>query len=159
MTATILKTVYRGGRSSCFVFHPAKHWNLETRYNDAKAEFMRMLNNWYEVCELYQDEMTLSENVSPASLKKDVVKMVNEIDDSRDPYLLEGLAEFLWDKEGGIQYEDGSFDGPSEKTQTHFLPTMAEVIQRAAEIKSIDLGIQLPHVTTAKNVSRRTWAG
>lgn len=159
MTVQLLKTVYRGGRSSCFVFHPAKQPNLDTRYMESKAIFMSQLNTWYEVCELYRDDMVLSENITPASLKKDVLKMIAELDIEKDVYKLEALAEALWDKDGAQQNADGSFEKGSEKIEQHYLPTMAELDKRAKEILSDDVGIQLSQVTPASGVARRTWTG
>jgi len=155
----IIPVAYRGGRTSYFVFHPVLQWNIDTRYNVSKDNFLRQLNTWYEVCELYKDDMVLSENVTPKSLKRDVMKVIAEIDQTHDVYLLEALAESLWDKEGAIQYEDGKFDGPSEKIQSHFLPMMSELSKRADELRAEDIGIRAPYQTTASMLNRRTWTG
>lgn len=159
MTAQLLKTVYRGVRGSYFCFHPAKHANLDTRYHEAKQIFMKMLNDWYEVCELYKDDMVLSENITPASLKKDVLKIVAEIDQKQEVYKLEALAMILWDKEGAQQREDGTFEKGSEKIESHFLPTMTEVSKLADELLAADVGVQLKDAIPESQLTRHTWTG
>ncbi len=155
----ILKIPYYGARTGWRVYHPLKCYNPEKAFQFAKRNFMAELKAWYDVVQLYHDDMVLSEKVITEGVKKEVDKVLVEIDRAPDPYLLEALAEVLWDKDGAVQLEDGVFDGPSEKTDRHELTMMVELRRRAEELKHLDLGVRLDKPTPSEQLVKHTWSG
>lgn len=149
---------YFGTRTSYFVYHPLYIYG-EDSFWKTKDSFMKMYKDWQSVVNLYQDEMVLSETVTVPGLVKEIDKLTAEITKAQDVYLLEALAESLFDKDGAAQNPDGSFDGPSEKTKRHELPYMYELEQRAKELRVLDLGLSLGYSIPKKFITRHSWAG
>jgi hypothetical protein len=152
----VLKIPYHGERASCFVYHPVQNWNTLIAYDEAKREFMRLLNDWYNVVELYSDEMVLSEGVTPKSLKRDIVNCVREIDEERSYYKLEALAESLWDK---VDHEEEDWDRKGRKVEQHSIPLMSELEKRSEELRAMDLGLKMARPIAQHEIARRGWAG
>ncbi len=142
---------YKGARSSYFVFHPKRFPNLKPNslevFDQALKLFYTQLHSWYDVCEIYQSEMTLSEGVTFKSLKKDIEKLIQAIIKDKEVYQIEALAEVLWDKD------------VDEKTQKHFIPSHTEIRKRGLEIRMEDSSIVVPNAFRIKKPLRRTWGG
>jgi hypothetical protein len=156
----LIDVPYRGSRYDSICYHPLKNPNIVTAYDEAKASFLVQLHGWYDTAGMYQSEQTLSEIVIHPQLKKDLVKILYEIDKERDPYLLEALGTVLWvDKEGAAQNEDGSFDHKSEKVQQHDLDFMAQLKVLAQEIKFKDLGVVLNRTMNPAELIQHTYTG
>lgn len=150
---------YTGVRTSYFVFHPKLFPNLETRWLDVQAAFLKQLNTWYEVVTLYQEDMVLSEQVTTKQLKKEIEKVVNEIsrDHDKNVYLLEAVAEALWDKPN---HDEEDYDKVGKKVERHELPPMKDLYRRAGELRSLDLGLRLPEDSPLiSRPIRHTWSG
>lgn len=154
----LLVLPYHGCRSGYFVYHPRKFPNFETAYQEARKVFMATLDSWYDVLELYHDDSPLSEKIITDAVKKDIKKILEELDKERNPYALESLAETLWMKEGATQLSDGSFDGQSEKSTRHDLTMMQEIKRRAEELKHEDLGVKLEKPFNAPPI-KHSWGG
>lgn len=140
---SLLNIPYHGSRTGYFVYHPRKFPNQTTAYDEARKVFATTLKSWYDVLELYHDDSPLSEKIITDAVKKDIQKILDEIEKGRNPYDLEALAELLWNREGATQLEDGKFDGPSEKSTRHDLSWMSEIKRRAEELRHEDCGIIL----------------
>lgn len=157
---TLIEVPYRGSRYDWICYHPKKNPNVVTAYDEAKAAFLSQLHAWYDTVAMYQSEQTMSEIVVHKQLKKDVIKILAEIDQEHDPYLLEALGTVLWvDKEGAAQNEDGSFDHKSEKVQQHDLDFMSQLKTLAQEIKFKDLGVVLDRTLATKDLIQHTYTG
>lgn len=155
-----IRIPYNGIRSSYQVFHPIKQQNLNTRWLEVKAEFMRQLTTWEEVCELYHDDMVLSEKVTTKQLAKEIRKVLGEIEDyhkTNAEYMVEALAEALWDKPN---HDEADIDHVGNKVERHELPAMKDLARRADELKMEDLGLKTsdPSLLITKPV-RHTWSG
>ena len=156
---SLIDIPYRGSRTGFFVYHPKRNPNIETAYHEAKIAFLSQLTAWYDTCALYSGEQTLSEPVATKQLKKDIAKVVDELDRDKDPYALEALAELLWDVEGAAQNVDGSFDHKSEKVQQHDLDFMSQIKKMAQEIKFEDLGIDIGKSLRPTDIVQHTYTG
>lgn len=158
--SSLLITVpYNGVRTSMFVYHPKQMPNQATAYLEAKKLFLSMCSAWYDVADIYNEEEKLHATVIPQETKKGIDMLLREMDEIQNPYLLESLSFFLWDKEGASQMSDGKFEGGSEKVDKHFLPTMKEIQDFANEIKSEDLGITTTRGMVKGPITRHTWTG
>jgi len=142
---------YRGARSSFFVFHPKNYQRKDPTsqavYLDVLNLLLKQLNAWYETCELYQDEMQLSEGVTFKNLKADIKLLLESIKKDNDVYQLEALAEVLWDKD------------TEEKTQKHFIPSHEDIRNRGLEIRAEDSNIEVPQAFKISKVIKRTYGG
>ena len=150
---------YRGGRTSCFCYHPKTNPNFLTAYEEAKAELLLQIHGWLDVVRVYESEMNLSEKIVSDNDVRDIFKVIEEADKDRDPYILEALGEMIFDKEGATQNEDGSFDHKSEKAQQHSLDFMAALKKRAQDIKFEDFGINIGKEVSKTDVIKHTWSG
>ena len=150
---------YNGERTSHFVYHPAKSGGPLTAWKSSRDEFVKMFKTWLDVCELYEDEQKLSEPVVSNEVKKDILKILDEIetDEVQRCYLIEALAEALWDKPSHDESDDAH---TGRKCETHFLPTMKELERRAAELKAMDIGLTAPGTFAPITQStKHSWAG
>jgi len=150
---------YKGTRTSYICYHPLYHGEDTFAFDRALPVFMKQWTEWWDIAELYQDEMVLSEKVTVPQLRKDVTRILKEICAERDVYKLEALAEALWDKEGASQDPDGSYTEKSEKTSRHELPYMSELKHRASELRALDCGISLGYPIPKNMIIRHTWSG
>lgn len=152
-----LQMPYHGTRTSWRVYHPAKNWNQDTKWRDVKKEFMRLYNEWLSVCDLYQEEQKLSEPVVSHEVRKDLMRLIEEIekDIKHREYVLEALSEFLWDKPSHDE-EDEEHTG--RKCETHFFPTVGELKKRAEELRAMDSGLALANGHHLITPVKRSWA-
>ena len=157
---SLIDIPYRGSRHDWICYHPKKNPNVVTAYDEAKASFLTQLIGWYDTAHIYQSEQTLSEIVVTKQLKKDIARILDEIDKEHDPYLLEALGTILWvEKEGALQSEDGSFDHKSEKIQQHDIDFMYALKKLASEIKHYDLGIIIDKAYAPTELIQHTYTG
>lgn len=157
----IIEVPYHGCRTSWFCYHPKLNINLDTAFDEAMKSFMAQLTTWYDVCELVEDEVSVrsDKRIVTKDVKKDIKRMLQEIENIKDPYLVEALAMVLWDKVGAEQATDGTFLPGSEKATHHDLTLMSELKQMAEDIRFEDLGIKLARSTGAAELNRRTFTG
>lgn len=155
----VIDVPYRGIRTSHFVFHPKLMPNTLTAYDEALKVFNAHKTAWFNVTEMFNDDMTRHESVIPLDTKKGITQLLVEIDATRDVYLLEALAEALWDKVGAEQDSAGNFEGESEKTEKHFLPFFSDLEKRAKEIRAEDFGLTVGRTFGKSDIVRRSWVG
>ena len=75
-----LRFSYNGERTSHMVYHPVKHGSTEVAWPVVQKEFVRMYKEWLDVTELYEDEMTLTEHIVSPEVRKDILKILDEIE-------------------------------------------------------------------------------
>lgn len=157
-SALILTPTYSGTRTSWRCYHPLKCQNSSKAFDFAKRNFMAELKAWYDVVELYSDEMPLSEPIFAKAFKKNIEKLLVEIEKERDPYLIESLSAVLWDKEGSDLNEEGKYD-KSEKTSQHDLTSMQELKQMAEELRHQDFGVEAKKRIGESDLTQHGWGG
>jgi hypothetical protein len=155
----IIDTPYRGIRTSFFVYHPKLNPNIVTAFDEALKVFHAQLQAHINVAEMYNGEMTRHEAVLPKDTLKGIKQLLIEIEAKRDVYILEALAEALWDKEGANQDAAGNFEGESEKTDKHFLPFFADLEERAKVIRAEDFGLTVGRTFGKADIIKRSWVG
>lgn len=145
---TNIKFPYYGVRTTWFVYHPAKHGSSYTEgvWEKCAPIFMKTLNDFVDVSEIYSDEMVRSERVGGEAWHKDVMKLFNAIErDGKDVYVLEALAEAIFDRDN--------------KLEQRVMPYHEELKKRSAQIRAEDLRLTMgngPIDPTA--ISKRGWA-
>lgn len=151
-----IKIPYNGIRTTWFVYHPLKQWNQITAFNDSMKIMHDQIKSWYDIVELYEDEQTRSEKVISDEAKRDIKLLLADIEKTKDPYMVEALAEALFDK---VNHDEEDESGKGRKTEKHYIPYFKELEHRAAELKAMDLGITVPSGHRVGEPIRRTFTG
>lgn len=126
MTENLIKPVYRGTRTSYFIYHPKETPGLV--YEEARRVFDEKVKQMREIADLYSDEITREQRIFTKHVMIELRDLLKDIDSRGDVYLLEALYERLYD----------------DKHYKVF-PYFKELQERANELRAEDSGIILPN--------------
>lgn len=144
-----LLLAYKGLRLSYTCYHPAHHGPpaKEGQWETTKARFLKTLNEFCEVCELYTDQQVLSEKVAGQAWKKDILKMVSAMERQKNVYELEALATYIFDVDDKLTQRDVDYH--------------AQVKQLAQSLEALDNGRdpRIQNGVGKKSILYKGWAG